>query len=85
MMEHVIIMATLYINRSDSRCGACNKGADPYEESHITLLGWYAVNDNMKGCGAVFDSVSSDYNDFGSLYDRIEEIRPDLPFINKYD
>lgn len=74
-------MATLFIDKSDSTCGACGKGADPYEESHITLMGWYAVNDNIKGCGAKFDSVSTHYNNLGGLEDRIEEMRPDLPFI----
>jgi hypothetical protein len=74
-------MATLYINKSESRCGACNGGADPYEESHITLLGWRAVNDKMKGCGAEFDSVSSDYVNFPGLDEAITEMRPDLPRI----
>lgn len=76
-------MATLFINRSDSRCGACNKGADPYEESHITLLGWHAVNDNMKGCGAEYDSVSTDYYNSSDLIGHIKDIRPDLPFIGE--
>lgn len=31
---------TLFINRTDSVCGACNGHADPYEESHTTRLGW---------------------------------------------
>ena len=74
-------MATLYINKSESRCGACNKGADFYEESHITLTGWAAVNDRMKGCGAEFDSLSSDYSDWGGLYDELRLMRPDLPWV----
>ncbi len=74
-------MTTLYINKSESRCGACNKGCDPYEESHITLLGWFATNDKMKGCGAEFDSVSSDYVGFPGLAEAIKEMRPDLPYI----
>ncbi len=74
-------MATLFINKSESRCGECNKGCDPYEESHITLLGWHAVNDNMKGCGAIFTEVSSDYINFPGLDVAIQEMRPDLPFI----
>jgi hypothetical protein len=77
-------VATLYINRSDSRCGACDKGADPYEESHITLTGWFAVNDNMKGCGAVYDSVSTDYFNSKDLIGDIKDIRPDLPYIERY-
>lgn len=71
-------MATLYINKSDSRCGACSMGCDPYEESHITLLGWYATNDKMKGCGATFDSVSSDYIGFEDV---VQDMRPDLPWL----
>lgn len=73
-------MVTLYINKSESRCGGCNHGADPYEESHITLVGWYAVNDKMKGCGAEFTSLSSDYNT-SLLGKRVQEMRPDLPYL----
>lgn len=74
-------MSTLYINKSDSRCGACNKGCDPYEESHITLLGWFATNDNMKGCGVEFTSVSTDYQNWEGLDEAIKLMRPDLPYI----
>ena len=74
-------MATLYINKSESRCGACNKGCDPYEESHITLLGWFATNDKMQGCGAIFDSLSTDYIGFPGLEEAIKEMRPDLPYV----
>lgn len=73
-------MSTLYINRSESRCGACNKGCDPYEESHITLVGWFAVSDKMLGCGAVFDSVSSDYR-WTEIEKDFKQMRPDLPWI----
>jgi hypothetical protein len=75
--------ATLYINKSESRCGYCNSGADPYEEYHVTLLGWRAVNDKMKGCGALFDSVSSDYVGFPGLKEAILEMRPDLPYVGQ--
>ena len=30
----------LIINRFDSKCGACGKGADPREEAHETQLGY---------------------------------------------
>lgn len=73
-------MTALYINKSESRCGQCNGGADPYEESHITLLGWRATNDKMKGCGAQFTSVSSDYIGFPGLKESIIAMRPDLPY-----
>jgi hypothetical protein len=75
------VAARLYINKSESRCGACNRGADPYEESHLTLTGWAAVNDTMKGCGAMFDSVSSDYVGLPGLVESIKAMRPDLPYV----
>lgn len=74
-------MVTLYINKSESRCGGCDKGCDPYEESHITLLGWAAINDKMKGCGAQYTDVATDYVNFPGLDDAIKEMRPDLPFL----
>jgi hypothetical protein len=74
-------VATLYINKSESRCGNCGKGADPYEESHITLLGWFATNDKMHGCGAVFDMVDSDYVGMPGLVKSIKDMRPDLPYV----
>lgn len=76
-------MTTLYINKSESRCGACDGGADPDEESHITLLGWRAVNDNMKGCGAEFTELSTDYVGFPGLEEAIKEMRPDLPYVGE--
>lgn len=76
-------MAILYINKSESRCGACNKGCDPYEESHITLLGWHATNDKMQGCGAEFTELSTDYIGFPGLIESIMEMRPDLPFLGE--
>ena len=76
-------MTVLYINKSESRCGACDKGCDPYEESHITLLGWHATNDKMKGCGAEYTAVSTDYIGFPGLIDAIKEMRPDLPFLGE--
>lgn len=72
--------AVLYINKSESRCGSCDGGADPYELSHETLLGWYAMNDKMQGCGAKFISVSTDYINFPGLKEAITQMRPDLPY-----
>lgn len=50
-------MARLYINHGDSRCGECNHDADPHEIGHFTRLG----HRPGRGCGALWDSVSSDY------------------------
>jgi hypothetical protein len=71
----------LFINRSESRCGSCNGGCDPYEESHITLLGWRAVNDHMEGCGERYTAVSSDY---WGMQVAVEKLRPDLPYTERY-
>lgn len=69
-------MATLYINPSSSRCGKCNRNADP-KETHHEMLGMVGT-----GCGAEFTSVSSDYSDFEGLYDRVRAMRPDLEFVS---
>jgi len=54
-------MAQLVINTSDSYCGSCRKPASMYESGHYTILGW--VENGSEGCGAVWDSVTSDYLD----------------------
>lgn len=71
-------MVTLYINKSESRCGGCNQGCDPYELKHDTLLGWAASNDKMKGCGAVFTALDSDYTHIDK---EVKLMRPDLPWV----
>ena len=60
--------------RDQGEGGACHRNADPNEKAHDM--------ERMKGegCGAVFTAVSSNYTDFAGLYDRIREMRPDLPF-----
>jgi hypothetical protein len=50
-------MALIYINRSDSRCGACGESASMRETGHFSVLGYTPG----KGCGAIWDGVSSDY------------------------
>ena len=69
-------MATLYIDTSRSTCGECGQNADPGETAHVMEV---MVGD---GCGSTFDAVSSHYPDFSGLYDRIREMRPDLPFVD---
>ena len=71
-------MVTLYINPSDSRCGACNRNADPYEPAHLM--------EKMRGegCGATYTAVSSHYVNVAGLDERIKEMRPDLPFIDRW-
>lgn len=51
-------MAQIIINRSESRCGNCGKGAFMEETGHNTIAGY---NGGQPGCGAIWDSVSSDY------------------------
>ena len=65
-------MSTLYINVSDSRCGACGKNADPNENAHL--------NERMagEGCGAVYTGLASHYAGFER---HLMEMRPDLPWV----
>lgn len=53
-------MAVIYINRSNSRCGECGKGAFPSENAHLTQAGYVR---GVKGCGAIWTAVGSDYGD----------------------
>lgn len=64
-------MSTLIINLSDSQCGACGKSADPYEDSHVSILGYHPG----PGCGAVYTHVTSHYM---GVSERVKEMRPDL-------
>ena len=75
--------ATLYINKSESRCGACNMGCNPDELTHDTLTGYAAFNDRMKGCGARFVAVDSDYIGMPGLAEAIQQMRPDLPYVGR--
>lgn len=80
--------AVLIINRTDSQCGACQRGADPYEKAHITRLGYAAANapegsPERKGCGAVFTEVGSHYRGNG-MEEAVKRMRPDLPWTEKF-
>lgn len=52
-------MEILFINRFDSYCGSCKKGADPDEKKHDTILGW--AESYPPGCGVTWTHVSTDY------------------------
>lgn len=76
----------LYIDTTSSECGACGKPADPYEQAHVTRLGWTAANapeDSplRKGCGATFTHLSTHYSNFDDLYEHVRQMRPDLEWI----
>ncbi len=77
-----MLTATLYINRSDSRCGACNRGADPRETGHFTRLGWN-VRQSNSGCHALFVAVSSDYLLDEDFIAAIRRLQPDLPLVSR--
>ena len=74
-------MATLYINRYDSRCGECGKAATPSSSRHDTVLGYWEDKDRPEPCMALFDSVASDYV---GMKEKIQAIRPDLKWVG-YD
>ena len=68
-------MTVLYINRSDSRCGKCDRNADPVEKYHRMgrMVG--------EGCGVRFTSLSSHYSGDG-IERAARAMRPDLPWID---
>jgi len=75
-------MATLIINIWESKCSACGGGAVIEEESHHTRLPGYSQDSERKGCGAQFDSVSSDYE---GMEDIVRRRRPDLRYIKPWE
>lgn len=71
-------MHPLIIGRSNSRCGTCGKGADPYQKFHVSVLQYSP--DWVEGCGAKWDVVTSDYSG-EEMRQAVVDMRPDLPFI----
>lgn len=71
-------MATLIVNRSDSRCGECGRGADPHQLRHDQVLGYYTDENRPEPCMALFDSIRSDYSD---LKVALTAMRPDLRWV----
>jgi hypothetical protein len=69
------IQATLLINRSDSKCFNCDKGARPSDKSHDEAIGW---DGREPGCGIVWQYVSSEY---GDMVEDVRDMRPDLTYI----
>jgi hypothetical protein len=76
-------MTTLVINDDASYCAACGRGALPEELAHVTVLG-IDVKPGESGCGAVFDSVATDFPVYPALVAQIAALRPDLPFIGHH-
>lgn len=71
-------MAKLIINRFDSRCAACGKGADPFETTHNSIVTYGSLN-GLPGCGAYFTHVTSHYI---GMRDVVQSLRPDLEWID---
>lgn len=69
------INETLIINRYDSKCGCCGKGASTEQVEHDKALGW---GNQGKGCGVKFKYVSSSYT---GMDQRVAAMRPDLELI----
>lgn len=67
----------LIINRTDSKCGACGRGADPYAKSHDKVIGYKPG----PGCGATWTHVTSSYRG-GGIEEATLEMRPDLDWFD---
>lgn len=73
----------LIVDRSSSKCGYCHKGADPYEDCHDTVMGYYARDAILpEPCHKEFTHITSFYTDgTGKINNRLMEMRPDLELI----
>lgn len=69
------LLATLIINRTDSRCGNCGKPVLMQASRHRDVSGWTPKPGG--GCGARFVDTASDYPIIGP--DELRAARPDLP------
>lgn len=69
-------MNILIINRSDTKCWACNRSADANELAHYTVIGY----DSGVGCGEVYTHVTSHYAGQG-IEESVRSARPDLIWI----
>jgi hypothetical protein len=70
--------AVLYINPGDSKCGVCDRGADPKELNHHTELGYYS-GPRRAGCQAIWTHLSTRY--MGVATAVAKSMRPDLEWI----
>lgn len=76
-------MNVLVVNRNESYCGNCGYGCDPTEESHDTVIGYYAYDAlKPKPCGMKYTHVSTDYV---GMEESVGKFRPDLILINWFD
>lgn len=66
----------LIINRSDSKCGACNTGTDPNALYHAVQTGY--GTGGLPGCGARFTHVTSHYV---GVEEAARRMRPDLEWV----
>lgn len=66
--------ATLLINRNDSKCYNCQRGANPKAERHDEVWGYGA---DKIGCGIKWEYVATEYHD-ERLMATAEDMRPDL-------
>jgi hypothetical protein len=77
-----MLKPTLIINRNDSICGNCGKGANWSETHHNSQLGW--GNHPKNGCDIKWKYLSTDYVD-EEFIEHVKRMRPDLEFIHPTD
>lgn len=77
-------MKILFINRNDSKCGVCGKGALPYEKTHATIAAYNQTENGKPGCGAEWTHISSYYGGDGIKLASMK-LRPDLIWIDFWE
>lgn len=73
-------MKILIINRSNSKCGSCHRPADYGEKCHQAPMGWQQET----GCGVEYTHVTTAYAG-GGIEERVQQLRPDLEWIDWVD
>lgn len=76
-----MLATALVVNRSDSRCGACGKGANPNDTKHTRILSW---GDKGAGCDVTWTHVTSDYAG-GGIEEAIQADWPHLVWFPQFD
>lgn len=72
--------ATIVVFEDYSMCSECRYGADPREPGHLTRVAGY----RSPGCGAVFTAIAMGGIYGEDKYEAIQEIHPELPFVEWY-
>lgn len=73
--------AIIWVDRTSSRCGVCNKNAFPDEATHEDLGGYHPAD--QKGCGVRWTHIGASCA-YPGINERLAQMRPDLELIEGF-